>query len=267
MDEQNLNSNESIEEVVTSEPIEQTTEQTTPTEQTVNADDGEVTTPKVEDKVQQTAEENAKYASIRREAEQKAYAKAQDDLIDKQYGASHNIHTLAEYENAIKAQEQQEKEDRIRQEYEAKGVPEELLDELVQSKKDREERKAEKETRAKEEANQKQYLEFATAYPDVKSEEITKDVWEQFNQGIPLKIAYAASQENASLKAKIAEYEAKLSAKETNKSNEDSSTGSITGNGTGDTGFISFETFESKKNDQRWVIKNLSKITESRIKW
>ena len=47
--------------------------------------------------------------------------------------------------------------------------------------------------------------------------------------------------------------------------NGESSPGSLSAGGESD--FISQELFESKKNDQRWVIKNLSKIQKSRANW
>jgi hypothetical protein len=47
--------------------------------------------------------------------------------------------------------------------------------------------------------------------------------------------------------------------------NGESSPGSLSAGGESD--FISQELFESKKSDQRWVIKNLSKIQKSRANW
>jgi len=261
--------NTSVETQEVAEPVinEQASETT---EQTVNADGGEITTPQVDEKQVQSKEENANYANIRREYEAKIATESQkaiDAEYSRLYGESHNIHSKADYDNAIQAQEEQEKEQAIREEYEAKGVPEELLEELIQSKKDRAERIAEKEANAKAEYTNKQYSEFATSYPDVKGEDISQDVWNAFNDGMPLKTAYAAYQENATLKAKIAEYESKLKASEVNTNNANSSTGSLTGNGIGATGFISSDTFEANKGNQRWVMNNLSKIQESRVKW
>lgn len=88
-------------------------------EQSTNNESSEVVDTQVDNKPTQSAEENAKYAAIRREAEQKAYAKAQDDMIATMYGKSHGIYTKADYDKAVKAQQQKE-------EAEAKGIDPEL---------------------------------------------------------------------------------------------------------------------------------------------
>jgi hypothetical protein len=59
----------------------------------------------------QSAEDNAKFAAIRREAEQKAATKAKDEIIAEMYGESHRIYTYADYQKALadqKAQEQRQ---------------------------------------------------------------------------------------------------------------------------------------------------------------
>jgi hypothetical protein len=59
----------------------------------------------------QSAEDNAKFAAIRREAEQKAATKAKDEMIAEMYGESHGIYTYADYQKALadqKAQEQRQ---------------------------------------------------------------------------------------------------------------------------------------------------------------
>ena len=90
---------------------------------TVNAEQVEVVTPQVETpeapvneiesesvetevapvtEEKQSQEENAKFAEVRRKAEQAAI----DKFISDQYGKSHGIHTKADYDKAIAEQEQ-----------------------------------------------------------------------------------------------------------------------------------------------------------------
>jgi hypothetical protein len=61
----------------------------------------EVATEQPTEKPVQSKEDNAKYAEIRREAERKA----QDKLISEMYGASHGIHTKAEYDRIVREQQ------------------------------------------------------------------------------------------------------------------------------------------------------------------
>lgn len=267
MDELNLNPSEGVVEVVTP----QATEQVEQTNEPVQTDNVEVVEPQQEQvKPVQSAEDNAKYAEIRRKAEADAESRTRDKMISEMYGESHGIHTYTDYQKAVAQAEQEARDQQIREEYEAKGVPEELLDELVLSKREREERAIERKEqmerdvqRIKQERN---YVEFMAEYPTIKAEEIPNEVWVEVGNGKSLVDAYA-KHEVTILRNKVAEYEGKFKAQETNTSNAQSSTGSVTGNGVADTGFISAESFEANKGNQRWVMNNLSKITESRAKW
>lgn len=58
----------------------------------------------------QSQDDNAKYADVRRKAEQAG----RDKFISDQYGKSHNIHTEAEYKAAIAKQEQEKLEESVR---------------------------------------------------------------------------------------------------------------------------------------------------------
>jgi hypothetical protein len=176
------------------------------------------------------------------------------------------IKTESEYKQALKEKEIYEK-------YQQQGLPEEVINELVESKKDREERKAEKQSQAEKERKNAEYAEFFEYFKSENGREfnastdtIPDEVWELTGKGKTLTDAYAIHH-TKELKAKIAEYESKLQAQETNSLNASSSPGSVTGNGSAKGDYISFETFEANKGDQRWVIKNLSKINESRTKW
>lgn len=169
------------------------------------------------------------------------------------------ITTEAEYKEALKEAE-------IRKSLESRELPPEVIEELVESRKFREETKAEKQARQQQERQQKDYQAFVEAYPDVKPDQIPPEVWQEVQSGKSLVDAYA-KHENSTLKTKLAELEAKFKAQETNQSNASSSPGSVTGNGDNPADFISRETFEANKKDQKWVIKNLTRIQASRAKW
>lgn len=248
--EENLNLNEGQEGVVDSQISE--TEQAVSTE-SVN---DEVATSQQNEKPVQSAEENSRFAQVRRDAEQKAYAKAQDDVIEKMYGASYGIHTFAEYEAAMAKQEQEQE----LQELLAKNIPEEYATEMLESRKLREQINAEKEAKQQKEKRDADALDFIKAFPDVKADDIPVEVWQANEKGIPLRYAYA---EHAYKMATKAEEVAKANAE-----NARSSTGSVNTNGAAnDSDFVSFDSYEQNKNNQSWVNKNFDKIMKSRAKW
>lgn len=94
--EEELNTSVNTQEVA--EPVENTEA----TEQTAESVDGGVAAPQQEERHVQTAEENAKYAAIRRQAEQKAM----DKVIAEIYG-SQGITTYAQYQEAIRQQQRE----------------------------------------------------------------------------------------------------------------------------------------------------------------
>ena len=256
MDETNANVVDATQEGV----VDSQSEQAETTVESVNAEGAEVTTGKQEEtKPVQSAEENARFAEVRRKAEAEAKTKARDELIAEMYGESHGIKTYAEYQAAIERQKQEEHDQAIRDEYEAKGLPEDVVNELVEWKKSREQSKAEQETKQQQEKQQQDMMDFLKEFPDVKPEDIPVEVWQANANGVPLSYAYA---KHALSQARKAEEVAKANAE-----NAKSSTGSVSTNGNTETEFISRETFEAKKGDRGWIVKNLSKINQSRTKW
>lgn len=217
-------------EVVVEPQIEETTEQV----ETTDSENVEVAPTQEDIKPVQSAEENAKFAEIRRQAE----AKAKDKVISEMYGEEYGIHTYDEYQKALKEQERVNREEAIRQEYADKGLPEDLLNELVLSKQERLEREAEKQSQQAKQFVDRNRLDFLDWYQsengkafDANSDTIPDEVWKQSE-------LYEKSQgrEGKSLMDAYAHYEikqlkSKLSAQEVNKINAESSTGSVTGNG------------------------------------
>lgn len=157
--------------------------------------------------------------------------------------------------------EQQQKLNELVQRNIPKEYAEKLLkvDELEQWKAQQErQRQVEQQRQQHQQYKQQMYAEFLQMYPDVKPEQIPKEVWQLVNQGHRLASAYAIH-ENRLLKQQYQTQEA-------NAKNAGSSTGSVKSPGaTG--GFISREQFDANKGDMKWVRKNLKRIEESRKYW
>lgn len=204
----------------------------------------------------------------------KAEQRALDKFIEETYGESHGIKTYEQYQERLK-------EDAIRKQYENIEIPENIKEELVEGRKLKAEKEAKEEARLQKESKETfqaalkeatnkndlqsfvDWFEIENERPfDPKKDIISQEVWDENIKGKSLVVAYK-QHEKAKAKAE-AEKEAK--AKEANELNASSSPGKVTGSGN-DVGHITFETFEAKKHDRRWVINNLSKINESRAKW
>lgn len=241
-------------------------------EPVVNVEPQETSEPVIENSVaepveevakpQQSKEENAKYAAIRREAEKKA----RDQMISEMYGQSHGIHTYAEYQKAL------ERENR-RKTAEERGVDYDVLEELINDDprvKQASELLTAKEREEKTRNEQIEFLEYfkeknGRSFDDSK-DVIPAEVFKYAESGVPLLVAYKAFGETEALRKELEAMKAKLSADETNKKNAESSTGGINP-AVADSDFITKEVFEANKSDQRWVMKNLEKLTKSRPKW
>lgn len=141
--------------------------------------------------------------------------------------------TTDEYIDQVEAYEKEQqkiKETEKLQEMIENGVPEDVAKEVIATAQLRKElQEKENELREKEEAarqkeNQnKEYEDFLKAYPDVKAEDIPKEVFENA-QNSSLKEAYT--------EWKLKETEKELSILKTNSKNLESATGSITETGT-----------------------------------
>lgn len=248
----NFESSVNAESVANVEPQE--TEQIESTESV----HGEVATPQEEKRVQ-SAEENAMYAQIRREAE----SKAQDKLIAELYGESHGIYSKADYDRAVQAQ----REEAQRQEYQNAGIDPDLITRIIN---DNPTVKQANEIIAKQQQQAKinsEIEELFNEFPDAKNEQIPDSVLlESIDKGISLKYAYA-KYATSQLKAKIAEFEKGAKTAQTNSVNAETTTGSTTGNGTNKQDFISKEVFEANKKNSTWLNQNYDLLTKSMNKW
>jgi len=122
-----------------------------PQEQVLNTESettGEVANSTVETKPVQSQEQNAIYANIRRESEANAQKKI-DTHYENLYGESHDIHSEAEYNNAVKAQEEAEK---VQAESEKYNASPELIERLQKAEEKLNGYESEKQAREREES-------------------------------------------------------------------------------------------------------------------
>lgn len=221
------------------------------------------------ERAKQTPEENAAFAKVRREAEERARVKAEDDVIARLYGESHGIKTMAEYNAAIEAQKEAE---RIA-ELEERGIDPEFINKLIDSSPDVVEARQIKEKHKKEQADIANRTEFLNHFKkeygrefDFDKDEIPMEAWEMTLKGMPLKDAFEIAQAKI-LRAELAAVKSGQAAQEVNEKNARRSPGAIGTDGVTESNYISPETFDLHKSDRSWLVKNFTKIAASRREW
>jgi hypothetical protein len=173
--------------------------------------------------------------------------------------AQQNNMTVPEYLKAVEEYERQQEIETITQN---NGLAPELAEELYLSRQERKERESQKQKEAEENNRKQEFLSFVQEFPTVNVEAIPADVWDmKFNLGISLTDAYIRHDYNNLKKQQQIQ--------QANAENAQITTGSLTGNGsTNSSGdFISYDVFEKNKANRDWVVKNLTKISQSRAKW
>lgn len=182
--EDNLNVlNETQESVVDSQNAEQVE-----VNETVNADNVETTPTQETIKPVQSAEENSKFASQRRDNEQKAYIKAQDDLVARQYGASHGIYTVADYDKAVNEQAQAEQN----KAYEDAGLNQDMINKIVNDNPTVRQAQQIISKQAEDARINADIQNLFADFPEAKDSKIPDSVFlESISKGIPLTYAYA----------------------------------------------------------------------------
>lgn len=204
------------------------------TEQAVNMENAEPSVETVETKPEKTFTQAELDEIIQRRIEReresvgkKAAQEARDALIadeNIQWNGK-QIKTEAEYREMLKEQE-------IRKQYEGK-VDDDLLDEIVEGKKFREQYNETQRQQAERTKQEADYKAFLDAYPDVEPQDVPQSVWDEVSKGKSLVDAYARH-ENQTLRQKLAEVEQAKQIEQQNQMNAANSTGSMTGK-TGDT--------------------------------
>jgi hypothetical protein len=222
---------------------EEVTEQVQP-----QAETEEIATP--QSKPVQDAETNAQFARVRREAEQRA----KDQLIAEMYG-DQGIRTYAEYQQALQRQ-------KMAQEAEQKGIDPEFYNQFKTLEQKLNSYEQEKTLLQQDQqlANDPKYGEI---YKQWKGEVV--ELAQKYNVDYDTAFTFLTREKLPDL-INNAKTKAEQSAIQKIAANGSASPGSLE-TGTGETEFISADAFEKNKHDQRWVIKNLSKITKSRPKW
>jgi len=163
-------------------------------------------------------------------------------------------------ENDRKFREQQKLNELIQQ-----NIPPEFAQKLLEHDKIMQEYQMEKQIMEQKEKEQKMYLEFLEAYPNVKPEEVPVEVWQEVAKGRNLLDSYVRY-ENKRLKDEMAKFQQQQQVQQANAKNAENSTGSAKSQGaTG--GYISREQFDANKHDINWVRKNLKLIEESKKHW
>jgi hypothetical protein len=193
-------------------------------------------------------------------ARQEAAQEARDSWVAEQgyEWKGKPIKTEAEYKEALR---EQELENKIRSQY--ANVPDEIINELTESRKFREQYQTKEQQAAAKQAEQKMYQEFADAYPDLKGEDIPPEVWLEVKGGKNLLDAYI-KHENKLLRDQLNGVQAKEQAAQANQANAESSTGSARGQAKSGT----FFTREQVANMSREEIKsNYNAIKESEGRW
>jgi hypothetical protein len=189
----------------------------------------------------------------REEAKQESYQAARDSYIAEQgmEWMGKPIKTEAEY-----AQAQKEKE--IYDSLAEQKLPEEVINELIEGKRDRQERLTEKQQAQKESDKQKEFLDFVTEFPDVKPEQIPSEVWQlKKDKSLSLTDAYIRHEHN--------QLKSQVEATKINQQNGGASTGAISGQGTPGNSF--FSEAQVKTMSQEDVAKNYDTIMESMKSW
>lgn len=209
-------------------------------------------------------------------ARQEAAQQARDSWIAEQNyeWKGKLISTEAEYKQAL---QEQELENKIRAQY--NNVPDELLNELLEGKRFREESLAEK--KAREEADRKSqeekdlttrrdsmYNEFMTEFPEYDTEEkweaIPKEVWSEADKWLKSGGREGRRLADALAKHNLKQMQAQNQATQANQSNANSSMGSARGQAKSGT----FFTREQVANMSREEIKaNYNAIKESEGHW
>ena len=161
------------------------------------------------------------------------------------------ITTEKEYREALKEQE-------LYEQYRQQSYPDEVIPELVEARKMKEEQQNRSQV-------QMDYQTFLEAYPNIEGKDIPDEVWKQVEQGTKLIDAYMRY-ENKELKRKLNELSEKESKEQKNLENRRLSTGSVTGNSDGNSS--SYYTPEQvERMSQSEISRNWKEIMDSQKRW
>lgn len=252
MSEEMMAANADVQDISTSEGVAAPTE--TPASETPATHEGQGT--------QQDITQTQAFAHRLKQETEKAKAAERDALIAEMYGSTHGIRTYAEYQKAVDEANRQAEIDRLVQQ----NIPEDYAKEMMENRKFREQYESERKASEAKTQQEKQYMDFISAYPDIKPEQVPLEVWQMTEQGVSLLDAYVRY-ENKSLREQLNKFQTKEQAAAANQANAASSTGSVKTTGLPDSGYISKEVYEQNKGNQQWMMKNYDNLTKSMRKW
>lgn len=177
--------------------------------------------------------------------------------------------TTEQYIEAVNQQQEQQKLQQLLEQ----NIPEEYAKEMLDNRKFREQFETERQTKARQEQDQKDQIAFLEHFEKVNKrpfnsqiDQFPQEFWSEVQNGRKLKDVYNEYRTNT-LESKLAELEQKIQTQQANTQNAQTSTGSLTGQGGVPTDFISKETFESNRSNQSWLSKNYDNLVKSMGKW
>jgi hypothetical protein len=169
--------------------------------------------------------------------------------------------TTEQYLEAVAKAEEEEKLNELVQQ----NIPQEYAKKLLEHDKIINEYQSERQANQQKEAKNKMYQEFLDAYPDVNPMDIPPEVWQEVKTGRSLTDAYTRH-ENKLLREKLDGVQSQQQTQQANQKNAVDSTGSAK-SGKATQGFISKETFEQNRKNQKWMDANYDNLTSSMKHW
>lgn len=231
-------------------------QQETP-DNTGDVDNAQATEPEPQPDVTQTQA----FSHRLKEATQKAIDAEYDRLYGTdEYGRDTGVHSKADYDREVARQKAIEE-----------GKDPEVIDlrnNLSQTQAELQEFRFEKSLNTQREALSKDPI-FKEWEPEINERMKTYD--ELYKNGqiqnrVDLETAFTLMWKEKGPQV-INELKQKLDIEQANKANAASSTGSVTGQGAVPKGFISKDTFEMNKHNQKWVRDNLDQLEKDSKKW
>lgn len=210
--------------------------------------------------------ETQRVAQRIKEATEKAKQEALENhkgikLIEKL--AKQNNMTVEEYVSAVEEQEEKEK---IKQLAEQKGIPEEFAKEFEQLKKKTEMLEITQKELENKKKEQKEFDDFYNFFKNDTGKVLT-DISMIPEEVYKIKEKTNKSLTDSYITHKYNELKKAQDIIKANKENSETTTGSISSQADKAEEFISYAEFEKNKTNRSWVVKNLSKITKSKLKW
>ncbi|OMF38778.1 hypothetical protein BK133_00815 [Paenibacillus sp. FSL H8-0548] len=234
-------------------------------EQAVNTENAEPSAEIVETKAEKTFTQSELDAIIQKriDRERESVTKKAAQEARDAYFAEQNIEwqgkkitTESEYKQALKEKELIDK-------YSEQGLPDDVVQELVEGKKFRDQYNETQKKTADQAKQESDFHAFLETYPDVDPKDIPQTVWDDVSNGKSLVDAFV-KHENQTLKQRLAEVEKSKQIEQQNIDNAQASTGAVTNTG-GNPAYFTRE--QVAKMSISETNRNWTAINESMKKW